>query len=237
MESREPALRTVDVARRSGYSVQQIRDLERDGVLPPVTRTPSGYRVHTEAHVRSASAYRALAAGVGPVEAKRMMRAAHRGPAPELLELLDAAHARLHAERRELRAARAAVAEMAAEPIADPRPSDAMSVSELAGALGLRTSALRHWDAEGLLTPHRAAAGAARVYTPADVRDARVVHQLRLAGYGIGAIRDLLPLLRRDRRRPEITEMLAAREASVTARSRALLHAAAALIDVIRSRW
>ncbi|MGW5170200.1 MerR family DNA-binding transcriptional regulator [Streptomyces nodosus] len=73
-------LRTVDVARRAGYSVQQIRNLERDGVLPPTTRTASGYRVYGERHLRSALACRALAAGVGPVEAKEIVRAAHRFP-------------------------------------------------------------------------------------------------------------------------------------------------------------
>lgn len=32
-----------------------------------------------------------------------------------------------------------------AEPIDDSLPSDAMSISELAEALGVRTSTLRHW--------------------------------------------------------------------------------------------
>ncbi|MEX2970149.1 MerR family DNA-binding transcriptional regulator [Streptomyces sp. C184] len=50
------ALRTVDVARRAGYSVQQVRNLERDGVLPPATRTAAGYRRYGELHVHSALA-------------------------------------------------------------------------------------------------------------------------------------------------------------------------------------
>ena len=215
MESRNSHLRTADVARRSGYSVQQVRNLEGDGILPPADRTESGYRRYDEAHVRAALAYRALAAGVGPVEAKRIMRADDRLP------LLDAAHARLHAERGDLALAQEAVTAIAAEPIKDPRPADAMSISELAEALGLRPSALRHWEAEGLVTPQRR--GTSRSYTPADVRDARIVHQLRLAGYRIAQIRAVLPQL------PESPEILAARDASITARSRALVRAAAAL--------
>src|ERR687894_312764 len=102
MRSLQSGLRTVDVARRAGCSVQQVRDLERDGVLPPVPRTPSGYRSWTEAHLRAALAYRALAAGAGPVDARAIMRAAHRDPPSRLLALLDEAHARLHAERRDV---------------------------------------------------------------------------------------------------------------------------------------
>ncbi|MGY2066670.1 MerR family DNA-binding transcriptional regulator [Blastococcus sp. SYSU DS0619] len=95
---RKSGLRTVDVARRAGYSVQQVRDLEHAGVLPPADRTPAGYRRYTERHVHAALAYRGFAAGIGPVEAKRVLRAAQRG-GPDVLVLLDEAHARLHAER------------------------------------------------------------------------------------------------------------------------------------------
>lgn len=229
------AMRTVDVARRSGYSVQQVRNLERDGVLPPAARTAAGHRVHTEVHVCSALAYRALAAGTGPVEAKRIVRAAHGYPASDLLALLDAAHARLHTERRELRLAREAAEAIAAEPIGDVRPADSMGVSELAAALGVRPSTLRHWDAEGLVVPGRASAGGARRYSPDDVRDARIVHQLRMAGYRIAPLRALMPELRRARRWDEVMTALAARDASVGARSAALLEGAAALSALLRS--
>ncbi|WP_280312469.1 MerR family transcriptional regulator [Nocardia abscessus] len=222
-------MRTVDVARRAGYSVQQIRNLERDGVLPMAIRTATGYRRYGELHLRSALAYRALAAGVGPVEAKRIVRAVHEGPFAQVLALLDAAHARLHRERADLELAQRAAAAISAEPIADVRPSDAMSVSELAAALGVRPSTLRHWDAEGLVVPDRVSAQGTRRYSPAQVRDARIVHQLRSAGYRVDLLRRLLPGLPRG----EVAAALAARDANITARSRALLDAASALGAVL----
>lgn len=155
MRSRNPGLRTIDVARRAGCSVQQVRNLEQAGVLPPTTRTPAGYRTYTETHAAAAETYTVLAVGVGPTEAKTILRAAHRSPASELLDLLDAAHARLHTERRDVALAQDAVAAISTEPIHEPRAADSMTISELAGALGVRTSALRHWEAEGLLTPAR----------------------------------------------------------------------------------
>jgi len=232
VRSLQSALRTVDVARRAGYSVQQVRDLEVDGVLPPAARTASGYRSWTEAHVQAALAYRAFAAGAGPVEARRLMRAAHADPQSELPALLDAAHARLHTERRDVALAREAAEAIAAEPIEEPRPSDAMTVSELAGALGVRTSTLRHWEVEGLLAPGRSPGGA-RTCAPGDVRDARIVHQLRQAGYRIEPLRALVPELRRARRWDEVRATLAARDAVIDARSRALLRGAAALETLV----
>ncbi|GAB2885341.1 MerR family transcriptional regulator [Streptomyces mayteni] len=230
-------LRPADVARRAGYSVQQVRNLERDGVLPPAARTATGYRRYGEPHLRSALAYRALAAGVGPIEAKEILRAAHRFPASHtVLELLDAAHARLHAERAGLRQARAAALAISGELLDDVRPSDAMSVSELAAALGVRPSTLRHWDAEGLVVPDRDPARGTRRYTPSQVRDARIVHQLRRAGYRIQPLRALVPELRDARRSADLAAALAARDAAIAARSRALLDGAAALSAVLAPR-
>ncbi|MFI6003281.1 MerR family transcriptional regulator [Streptomyces sp. NPDC051366] len=230
---KSPVMRTVDVARRAGYSVQQIRNLERDGVLPPAARTTAGYRVYGEVHLNSALAYRALAAGTGPVEAKRIVRAAHAGPIARLLALLDAVHAGLDRERTDLGLAKEAAGAISAEPIADVRPADAMGVAELAAALGVGASTLRHWDAEGLVIPDRLSGRGTRRYSPAQVRDARIVHQLRSAGYRIDPLRTLMPQLRSGHGWETVEAALAAREASIETRSRALLDASAALRAVI----
>ena len=209
--------------------MQQVRNLERDGVLPPAARTASGYRRYSPLHVGSALAYRALAAGTGPATAREILRAVHQSSVGALA-LLDAAHARLDTERRDLRQAQAAAAAISREPIDDVRPSDSMSVSELASALGVRPSTLRHWEAESLVIPDRL--HGVRRYMPVHVRDARIVHQLRMAGYRIAPLRDLMPGLRDD----DLAAALAAREASITARSRALLDGAAALRDLLGQR-
>ncbi len=188
--------RTVDVARLAGCSVQQIRNLERDGVLPPATRTATGYRIYTEVHLQSALAYRELAVAAGPVDAKRIVRSVHTCPASTTVALLDAAHARLHVERAELALAKKAAAVISTEPIEDVRASDWMSVAELAAALGVRSSTLRHWDAEGLVIPDRNAPTGARRYSPSQVRDARIVHQLRKAGYRIAPLCAVMAQLR-----------------------------------------
>jgi hypothetical protein len=65
------------------------------------------------------------------------------------------------------------------------------------------------------------------------VRDARVVHQLRMAGYRIAPLKALMPQLRRGHRWEQVLSTLAARDASIDARSRALLEGAAALHALI----
>lgn len=163
------------------------------------------------------------------MRAKRIVRAVHGRPTAEVLALLDAAHAHLDRERRDLEHAKQAAEAIATEPIDGVRPSDSLSIAELAAALGVRSSTLRHWDAEGLVVPHRDSPRATRRYSPAQVRDARIVHQLRIAGYRIAPLRSLLPQLRRAHRSEDIRAALAARDLSIHTRSRALLDGAAAL--------
>ena len=232
-------MQTIDVARLAGYSVQQVRNLERDGVVPPATRSASGWRRYGPIHVHSVLAYRSLSQGVGPVEAKRIIRAVHMLPLPEVLSLIDSAHAQLHEERVKLRLAKNAADAISAEPVADAMPEDVMTISELADALGVRPSTLRHWDAEGLIAPSRVPASGIRQYWPSDVRDARIVQQLRGAGYGIASLRKLMPDIRHGHHRQDLSAALASRDADINARSRALLGASvefSAILSVIEDQ-
>lgn len=221
-------MRTGEVARLAGCSVQQVRKLAERGVLPSVARTDSGYREYGAVHLASLLAYRSLTSAVGPTEARLLMVESHRDEVA-MLARLDAAHAGLHREREELALARAAIESIRDEPIGEVLPTDSLTIGQLAEALGVRPSTLRHWEDEGLLAPPRGP-HRERVFTPADVRDARLVHQMRRAGHRIAPLRDLLPSVRDEQARAVLTE----RDRSVIARSTALLEATVALRDISR---
>jgi DNA-binding transcriptional MerR regulator len=221
-------MRTVDVARQAACSAQQVRKLEAAGVLPPVKRTPGGWREFDGTHLASLLAYQGLSVAVGPVQARHLMVTAH-SDLPALMAKIDAAHARLHRERCDLAEAREAVRHISNEPIVNVKASDAMSITELASALDVRTSTLRHWEAEHLLTPSRGP-HRARVYSPADARDARIVHQLRQAGYRIQPLHILLQQLREE---GDWDNLLDDRSRDIETRSRALLGATIKLSEAV----
>nr|WSU71442.1 hypothetical protein OG499_00115 [Streptomyces anulatus] len=64
----------------------------------------------------------------------------------------------------------------------------------------------------------------------------RIVHQLRKAGYRIAPLRALVPQLRNAHRQRDVESVLATRDASITARSAALLDSASALRAVLSLR-
>jgi DNA-binding transcriptional MerR regulator len=215
---------TAGLARRVGYSVQQVRDLERLGVLPVAERGANGYRRYGAAHETALRAYRALAAAIGPVAARRWMPGAVAGRIAEAAEALNGMHVAIVEERGRVREALrgldAAVFE-AEDPFTD---ADAMTIGELALALGVRSSALRHWEREGIVHPYRGTSSS-RSYGASAITEARIVAALRAGGYGIPAIARILDEVREHGGTPEVQRLLGRRLDELTRRSVALLAA------------
>ena len=72
-----------DVARMTGVSTDTLRHYERQGLLPAVTRTDSGYRRYSPATVeRVLLIQRALVVGFSLAELKRVFSVRDKGGAP-----------------------------------------------------------------------------------------------------------------------------------------------------------
>lgn len=232
---RRGALRTADVARASGYSVQQVRDLEQLGVIPAAARTANGYRSYRPLHLHALRAYRGLAGAVGPVVARQLLAGLRTRTIAEAASAINEVHVRLAREREEALLAEQALRAIHTE--ADARESeqdsDAMTITELSRALGVRTSTLRFWEQEGLVTPERVTSLRARRYDLSAIRTARIVAALRSAGYGIAAVREIVGSLHRLDGTAEALRVLRERLDHIALRSVELLRAGADLAAVV----
>ncbi|MFG3255877.1 MerR family transcriptional regulator [Streptomyces sp. NPDC048172] len=226
--SHRSRLRPVDLARAAGVSPQQIRNYEDAGLLPPVPRTPTGYRAFGPRHLDAVLTYRALVLGHGPETARAVMHAVHADDLPGALALIDAGHAELHEQRRALQATAEALEALASRP-PDAVPRVSLRIGDVAALLGVRTSALRVWEAAGLLTPGRERVTGYRLFGPADVRDARLIHMLRQSGYPLPQIRPVLDGLRRTGNPSALRAAIDRRQSELDARARAKLAASARL--------
>jgi DNA-binding transcriptional MerR regulator len=234
--ARPASYTTSRLAALAGCSVQQVRDLERLGVIPPATRQTNGYRRFGAVHVIALRAYRRLAASVGPVLARTTMRELHHLAHEEAVARLVALHVDLARSRDQtlaaLRALDGIVDEGARE--AAPAPEDSMSITDLAAALGVRSSALRFWEQQGLITPERPDGLIARRYPPDAVREARIIVALRAGGYRIPAVRAVMVSLRAVGGAGGARDALHDRLQDIAARSEALLLAGSDLAGLLR---
>lgn len=234
-----PQMNTAAVAAASGYSVQQVRDLEAHGVIPAVARSRNGYRQFNVAHVSALRAYRDLAIAVGPVEARRAMREIRLQPIDQAAALICGFHARLNNEREQALSARLALESIRAEALTEVEPveGDSMTITELSQALGVRASTLRFWEKAGLVRPERVAtrAGAARRYTLTAIREARITAALRAGGYRIPDIQNAVTAVRDLNEVSNTIAALETRLETIAHRALALLRAGTLLAKTIET--
>ncbi|GIH02202.1 MerR family transcriptional regulator [Rhizocola hellebori] len=218
-------LRPVDLARAHGLSTQAIRNYEAAGILLAADRTPHGYRTYTPLHAQALHAFLALVPGHGHQTATAIMQAIHRGETEDALRLIDESHAQLLEDRRTLQAVEGALRDL--NPL--PAKGGDTFVGPLARRLGIRPATLRKWERAGLVEPPRDPHTGYRVYRPADVREAMLVHQLRRGGYRLEQIAPLIAQVRSAGGIAPLASMLRDWHARLSAKGRDMLTGAAAL--------
>lgn len=238
-------LRPVDLAREHGLSTQAIRNYEEAGVLPTAGRTPHGYRTYTPLHARALRAFLALMPGHGHQTATSIMRAVNQDAVDEAFHLIDESHAQLLDDRRTLQAVESALRDL--EPTSAPEPGAGSGpaavsgpggtfIGPLADKLGIRPATLRKWERAGLVRPRRDPLTGYRVYDEADVRDARLAHQLRRGGYLLEQIAPLIAQVRAAGGLEPLEAALCDWHGRLFARGRAMLTGAAELEAYLRER-
>ncbi|MBL1111134.1 TioE family transcriptional regulator [Streptomyces sp. 110] len=242
-------LRPIDLARRHGLSTQAVRNYEEAGILPPAGRTPTGYRTYTSLHAGALRAFLALVPGHGHQMATSIMRAVNKGAVDEAFRLIDESHVQLLDDRRTLQTVESALRGL--RPITASGPGTASGtgtasghpaasgpgatfIGPLAERLGIRPATLRKWERTGLLRPRRDPLTGYRVYDEADVRDARLAHQLRRGGYPLEQIAALISQMRAAGGLEPLESALRDWHGRLSVRGRAMLTGAAELEAYLR---
>lgn len=217
--------------------MQQVRDLEAQGVIPPASRAANGYREFSSEHLRALRAYRNLVKAIGPVRARSALREIRTLPPDQAVALVNSFHIAFAREREDALAAQRALQMIRAEASdeAAPTSEDIMTITELAEALGVRASTLRFWEKAGLVIPDRVTTrvGAARRYPVPAIREARITATLRAAGYRIPDVQNAMRSIRQLHDIDEPYKALENHVEAITQRTLALLRAGTDLADII----
>jgi DNA-binding transcriptional MerR regulator len=187
-------MRTIDLARAEGMSVQQVRNYEAWGFLPPAERSKSGYRLYTSHHLAALKTARSMIAGYGWQRTLHIMQAVHQGNLSTALALVDTRHAEFASKRLQVEETLEALQALSKQSIlwTGVLHAHELRIGEAAKRVGVRTSALHFWEQQGLLRPVRDQNSGYRLYDELQMRRLQIVVLLREAGYDFGAIRSVL---------------------------------------------
>lgn len=186
--------RTKELADAVHISVQQVRNYEADGFLPPVERSAKGYRRYTRQHLVALQTARALIGAYGWQKAQQIMGATHQGDFAEALAAIDEYHAELNQRRHQLEETLASLTILTHQLPTEshPRSTQRLRVSAAARLVAVRVSAIRFWEQLGLLKPLRDKDNNYRLYDTRQMRQLRIVALLRQANYDFESIQTTL---------------------------------------------
>ncbi|GAA2756428.1 MerR family transcriptional regulator [Actinopolymorpha rutila] len=229
-------LRPVDLGRTVGLSPSQVRTYENVGFIPAAQRSSTGYRRYTGAHVEALRVARCLIGGYGWLPAQRVLSAVHAGDTATALAAVDACHADLHRQRGQIADAMRALEQIGYAEDTGPMSTARrlVRIGAAARLAGVRPSALRFWEQQGLLQPTREPRTEARCYPREQLQRVQIITLLRAAGYRFVAIRSVLDDLAASR--PEQARAaLEQRRRSVERASRKAMRATSTLYEYLET--
>jgi DNA-binding transcriptional MerR regulator len=195
-------LYTSDIAKVVGVHPNTVRLYEEWGFLQPVPRSPSGYRLFSEAHLDQMRLARTALHGPWPGRkirrsAVELVRQSASGDLGGALEQAYQHLARVQAERAQAEVA-AQLLERWAQGIAADATTQHLHIGQAARLLGVSTDMLRNWERNGLIQVPRDPGNGYRLYTAAELGRLRVIRMLSRAGYSQMAILRMLLHLDRE---------------------------------------
>jgi DNA-binding transcriptional MerR regulator len=189
-------LRTSDLAKSVGVHPNTVRRYVERGFLPPVGRSPSGYRRFTERHLDCLRLARLVFSHQYPGKAifQSGLRVIYTTVSGDLGGALELAYKHLALVRSER--AQADVAAGLLERWAAGTPADAttrpLQIREAASLLGVSIDILRNWDRNGLIDVPRDPSNGYRRYGAQEISRLRVIRMLSQSGYSLAAILRML---------------------------------------------
>src|SRR5512145_1121979 len=189
-------LSTSQLAQAVGVHPNTVRRYVDRGFLPPVDRSPAGYRRFTERHLDCLRLTRLVFSNLFPGRAIygsgiQIILVTAAGDLGGALELAYGHLALVQSER-----AQADVAADLLERWASGAPADAISqplhIRQAAQLLGVSIDILRNWDRNGLIVIPRDPSNGYRRYGAKEISRLRVIRMLSRAGYSTGAILRML---------------------------------------------
>jgi DNA-binding transcriptional MerR regulator len=171
------------------------------GLLPPVQRSPSGYRLFTQKHLDCMRLARMVYSSTYPGKAIRQSgsKIVQRAVADDWGGALERGYAHLalvQSERAQAETAAMLLERWAAGTAADATEQP-MQIGQVAELLGVSIDMLRNWERNGLISIPRNANNRYRLYGPTEISRLRVIRMLGRAGYSQMAV--LRMMIRLDR--------------------------------------
>ena len=185
-------LRTSDLAHAVGVHPNTVRLYVDWGLIPPVERSPSGYRRFTQRHLDCLRLARMIYATEYPGRALRASsnEIIQHAVTDDWTGALEKAREHLVLVKAELKAANqaASILEKWAKNMTADSDEDPLATGQVSRLLGVSMDVLRNWERNGLISVRRNSYNNYRLFEKKEIERLRIIRMLSHAGYSHMAI-------------------------------------------------
>ncbi|KAA6449353.1 TioE family transcriptional regulator [Bacillus swezeyi] len=182
----------IEIARELDISTSALRHYESWGVVPAPKRAENGYRLYTSLHLAYFRCLRAMFPAFGVGLTCQVLRHVQNGDMDAAFWLVNKEQADLQEEK--------AVADQTLAVLRDPelpvitgkRLKRHMTIGEAASLTNVETSAIRHWEKEGLISPERDPENGYRLFTAVHIRQILLIRTLRRTVYFLENMQEIV---------------------------------------------
>ena len=180
-------LRTSDLARAVGIHPNTVRRYVDWGLIPPVERSPAGYRLFTQRHLDCLRLARTIYAAPYPGRGFRALgnEIIQCAVVDDWQGALERAHEHLAAAKAELKAANQAadLLEHWAQTMDTDSSEPPLAIGEVSKLLGVSLDVIRNAERNGLITIPRNSYNNYRLFGRKEIERLRIIRMLSNAGY------------------------------------------------------
>jgi len=180
------------IATNLKVSTTTLRRYEEQGLILDVPRTKSNRRIYGLVHLQAFIAIRSLLKGYEIPVVYEVMRMIKNNRIEEALWLINEQQYQIQVEKKRVEEILLMIQKADFTTYKNIKLKDWMSIGEAAEVAGVNTSAIRHWESEGLVHSERKKENGYRMFSISELRKILVISSLRKTVYYIENMKQLL---------------------------------------------
>ncbi|PEQ75549.1 MerR family transcriptional regulator [Bacillus cereus] len=180
------------IANVLNVSTTTLRRYEEPNLIPVVPRTESNHRFYTSIHFQAFITIRALLKGYDIPIVYKVMRMIKNVKFEEALWLINEQQFNVQVEKKRVEEILNMIQNADFTKYKNVELNERMSIGEAANIAGVNTSAIRHWEHEGLVHSERNKENGYRMFPISELRKILVISSLRKTVYYIENMKSLL---------------------------------------------
>lgn len=173
--------RPIDIARKLNISTSTLRIYEDMGIIPPVKKTVSGYRIFTQVHLDYFICIRNMVKGYSLEFTGDLLREHMKGNDHKALWMITKSQADLYAEKMRLERVGLNLIKNLNYKSSNIKKdkNNLMTIKEISKITDVSTTTIRYWETIGLISSVRGEGNNYRLFNEDQIKVILIIHALK----------------------------------------------------------